>query len=573
MKTKNYIYYVKKVVDFIASLVYNKSLNSNENFFSKERRIVMKCLVSLFGVFLFFVTPIAQAEQWNFEGNEDSAWENPNNWSSGLVPTSIISVGIVAPCVSSATGNEAALYLQPQPMEVVSGTLTVDDVHVFGGGNLLISGGAMTGEAGFVGQAPNESGSITVSGGSLTLTGDLYLGSTSQTDSTFSVVGSGATSISMANFIANGGTAVPPGKSTVEFGLDSGGITPITIDPTGYADLDSAIINMSMADPNWYPTYGATYNLITTSGVGSFIEATNMVYDSDSWSLDLTGTMDVDQTLVATFIAVLRLSEPDGDTTVTEGQPGDTYNVVMNTQPGAGDSVTVAIAADPNHLGQVNFAPNPLTFNTANWDQPQLVTVTAVDDIVPENTEVFNIEHTTSGSSDPCLNGKVYLLEITVIDDDEPQILFVESGGSTDVVEGGAGDTYDVYLNGTPGFDVTVSITPDPNEVSVDTPFLIFTPGNAGTPQPVTVTAVDDVDLELEHTGTITHSSTSADSLFDGLIEDLVVNVGDNECGAWGYHPQDLNEDCNVNILDFGEFAIKWLNCSQPYDPACDDLR
>ena len=120
---------------------------------------------------------------------------------------------------------------------------------------------------------------------------------------------------------------------------------------------------------------------------------------------------------------------------------------------------------------------------------------------------------------------------------------------------------------------MTVSITPDPNEVNVDTPFLIFTPGNAGTPQPVTVTAIDDVDLELEHTGTITHSSTSADSLFDGLIEDLVVNVSDNECGAWGYHPQDLNKDCNVNILDFGEFAIKWLDCSQPYNPACDDLR
>ena len=531
----------------------------------------MKCLVSLFGVLLFFVTPIAQAEQWNFEGTEDNAWENPNNWTSGLVPTSSIAVGIVAPCVSSATGNEAALYLQPEPMEVASGTLTVDDVHVFGGASLLISGGAMTGENSFVGQAPNQSGSITVSGGSLTLTGDLNLGTASQTDSTFSVVGSGATSISIGNFAAFGGDV--EGKSTVEFGIDSGGITPITIAPTGFASLTSAIVNMSVAEPNWYPTYGAAYTLITTSGVGSFIDATNMVYDSDSWSLDLTGTMDVDQTLVATFIAVLRLSEPDGDTTVTEGEPGDTYNVVMNTQPGTGDSVTVAIAADPNYPGQVNVAPNPLTFTSANWDQPQLVTVTAVDDIVPENLEVFNIEHTTGGSSDPCLNGHVYLLEITVIDDDEPQILFVESGGSTDVVEGGAGDTYDVYLNGTPGFDVTVSITPDPNEVNVDTPFLIFTSGNAGTPQPVTVTAVDDVDLELDHTGTITHSSTSADSLFDGIIEDLVVNVSDDECGAWGYHPQDLNEDCNVNILDFGEFAIMWLGCSQPYEPACDDLR
>jgi len=57
----------------------------------------------------------------------------------------------------------------------------------------------------------------------------------------------------------------------------------------------------------------------------------------------------------------------------------------------------------------------------------------------------------------------------------------------------------------------------------------------------------------------------------DGEAEEARVdfNVQDNECGAWGCNPMDINEDCVVNLEDFAEFFSQWLSCSDP-DPSKD---
>ena len=49
---------------------------------------------------------------------------------------------------------------------------------------------------------------------------------------------------------------------------------------------------------------------------------------------------------------------------------------------------------------------------------------------------------------------------------------------------------------------------------------LVFTPSNWDTPQTVTVTAVDDAAIEGNHTGVITHSSTSSDTGYRNLTID-----------------------------------------------------
>lgn len=41
------------------------------------------------------------------------------------------------------------------------------------------------------------------------------------------------------------------------------------------------------------------------------------------------------------------------------------------------------------------------------------------------------------------------------------------------------------------------------------------------------------------------------------------------ECGAWGYHRADLNQDCYVNLIDFSLFASDWLECSVPFETNC----
>ncbi|MEO1432458.1 MAG: ExeM/NucH family extracellular endonuclease, partial [Cyanobacteria bacterium J06633_8] len=110
-----------------------------------------------------------------------------------------------------------------------------------------------------------------------------------------------------------------------------------------------------------------------------------------------------------------------------------------------------------------------------------------------------------------------------------PGVTITESGGSTDIAEGGATDTYDVVLNTAPAADVTVNITTDA-QTSTDLASLTFTSTNWNTPQIVTVTAVDDAADEGSHTGTITHTVSSTDTDYNGITAaSVTANITDND--------------------------------------------
>lgn len=110
-----------------------------------------------------------------------------------------------------------------------------------------------------------------------------------------------------------------------------------------------------------------------------------------------------------------------------------------------------------------------------------------------------------------------------------PGVTIVESGGSTNITEGGTTDDYTVVLNTAPTGPVTITITPGTN-ASVVPATLTFTPANWNIAQTVTVTALDDALIEGAHTGTITHASTSADAAYNGaVIANVVANITDND--------------------------------------------
>ncbi|MCC5843171.1 MAG: hypothetical protein JJU05_02850 [Verrucomicrobia bacterium] len=109
-----------------------------------------------------------------------------------------------------------------------------------------------------------------------------------------------------------------------------------------------------------------------------------------------------------------------------------------------------------------------------------------------------------------------------------PHLVLEHMNGDTTVTEGGDPDTYTVVLNRAPGEEVVVSLAVD-DQVTVTPTSLTFTPGNWEVPQVVTVTAVDDDVREMLHTGTITHTTGSSDPAWDGLSQDFVVIVIDND--------------------------------------------
>jgi len=287
------------------------------------------------------------------------------------------------------------------------------------------------------------------------------------------------------------------------------------------------------------------------------------------------------------------------DLYVTEGGGEDTYTVVLDQAPNS-DYVYVhmtPLEADPNN-NDILFVVNPgggdvevhgpltLTFLPGNWDVPQTVRVEAVDDAFVESGHSVKIRLETepnNPATDPDYGGdKVWAGYVTVniTDNEEPEVRITESGDSTDVSEQGAIDDYTVEMLYPPTADVTVTITADADTMvdvgagPVASADLVFTPaGWNGDVRTVTVSAVDDLDLEFAHTGTITHSVASADAGYQGLpVDSVVANIADDDCGVWGFQDMDLDEDCVVGLSDLVMFLDDYLKCTLPYGSNCVDL-
>ena len=124
--------------------------------------------------------------------------------------------------------------------------------------------------------------------------------------------------------------------------------------------------------------------------------------------------------------------------TVTgEDANGDTYTVVLNTQPTADVTVTVA-----GHAG-TDLTPNPssLSFTTQNWETAQTVTVTATDDADTTNDSVTLTHSATSTDAD--YDGiTITDVTVTVNDNDTAQVtgVMVASGNAQLVVSWAAVD-------------------------------------------------------------------------------------------------------------------------------------
>ncbi len=109
--------------------------------------------------------------------------------------------------------------------------------------------------------------------------------------------------------------------------------------------------------------------------------------------------LGIDNLLVSTAsLPGVTLIESSGSTNVTEGGTTDTYTIVLNTEPMA--DVIVTITPD----SQTTTSTNTLTFTPVNWNTPQTVTITAVDDDLVEGTHNSVISHTVT-SNDTNYNG------------------------------------------------------------------------------------------------------------------------------------------------------------------------
>jgi hypothetical protein len=126
------------------------------------------------------------------------------------------------------------------------------------------------------------------------------------------------------------------------------------------------------------------------------------------------------------------------------------------------------------------------------------------------------------------------LLSVTYTLPDAPPppvvgITVTQSGGTTAVAEGGAGDSFTLALASAPTADVIITVNgaEDLNGVPAT---LVFTPTNWQMPQTVTLMAEDDTQVEGSETVSITLVSSSTDTRYDNFsIAPIQVEITDND--------------------------------------------
>ncbi|KAA3663098.1 MAG: hypothetical protein DWQ04_11605, partial [Chloroflexi bacterium] len=249
------------------------------------------------------------------------------------------------------------------------------------------------------------------------------------------------------------------------------------------------------------------------------------------------------------------------DVTLSEGDSGAAmFNFTISRTHNSGD-VSVAYSTvdgsatttDGDYVaasGTVNFA--------AGGALTQQVTIQVNGDARFEADETFVVKLSDS------INAVLVDDEGagTIENDDTLGVLFfTASGGDMHVTEGGATDSYDVMLASEPSADVMITLDPDVqtdlgngagNSIS-----LTFTDSNWDTEQTVTVTAVDDLIVEGNHSSRIACRTSSNDSDYNSIVvPDTIIDITDNDSIVFIFLPMLVNNDVGAPDLMVKDITI-----------------
>jgi len=356
---------------------------------------------------------------------------------------------------------------------------------------------------------------------------------------TANILGSGLTTTIQDDDTAGISITPTAGLTTTEAGgtatftvvLDSQPTADVTIgttsDKTAEGTVDKPSLTFTSA--NWN-----TPQTVTVTGVDESVVDGNVAYNIVTAAATSTDTnySGVDASDVA-------VTNTDNDTkgitvtptsglTTTEAGSTATFTVVLDSQPTA--DVSIGMTSDKTTEGTVD-KPS-LTFTSANWNTPQTVTVTGVDESVVDGNAAYNIVTAAATSTDTIYSGvDASDVAVTNTDNDTKGIIVTPTSGLTTTEAGGTA-TFTVVLNSQPTADVSIGTTSDKTaEGTVNKPSLTFTPANWNTPQTVTVTGVDDsvVDGNVAYK-IVTAAATSTDTIYSGVnANDAAVTNTDND--------------------------------------------
>ncbi|MBN2512793.1 MAG: lamin tail domain-containing protein [Sedimentisphaerales bacterium] len=140
-------------------------------------------------------------------------------------------------------------------------------------------------------------------------------------------------------------------------------------------------------------------------------ETTRVLWFSGSIARIQVYDTALSETQIQALAFPFTLEETEESTVVSEAGVADTYQIVLRARPSSNVTVTVT------HDGRTLTHPTSLTFTDSNWNTPQTVTVSAVDNLIIEGAQTSVLTHAVS-SGDPTFDGFSVELGVLVLDND-----------------------------------------------------------------------------------------------------------------------------------------------------------
>lgn len=335
---------------------------------------------------------------------------------------------------------------------------------------------------------------------------------------------------------------------------------------------------------NKAPTADVSVNTITFSDpLEGTLNKNSLTFTSSNWNtaqvLTITGVDDLfvdgDKNSILTFstststdlefkgltIDNLTITNKDNDVPniitvsssgliTSETGTSRNFSVQLTSQPTS--TVTIPSITSSN-TAEGTVSPTTLTFTTTNWNTPQVVTVTGVDDALDDGSQTYLVQFSAATSSDTVYNGKAPD-PVSMINTDNETFGVTASVISGATTEAGGTATFNVVLNSASTSSVTIPIaSSNIAEGTVSPSSLTFTPGNWNVPQIVTVTGVDDFvqDGNIAYTINLGPCSSS-NSNYEGLVPTGVsVTNNDNDTANYNITPS----SATLMVSDGGQLS------------------
>ncbi|MBI1313173.1 hypothetical protein GC176_17925, partial [bacterium] len=306
---------------------------------------------------------------------------------------------------------------------------------------------------------------------------------------------------------------------------------------------DATEVSVLPATLTFTPSNWNVAQIVTVTGVDDeFVDGTQtsqvtvslLPAESDE-AFDLLAPQSVMITTVDNDVAGFLVTETDGDTQVSESGPSDTFSVVLTSRP-LTDVVLTVIGSDAS---AATADQSSLTFTMDNWNVPQSVTVTGIDDAIVDGTQISSvtvaIDAAATDDSFAALSPES--VTVSTLDDDLPGFAIHETAGTTVVSETGTTDSFSVVLTAEPAGNVVFDLSSaDTGEVTLSHSQLTFTPQNWALPQSVTVTGQSDgiVDGAQQIAVTVALNPGLTNAAYQPLTDQsLTVTVSDADVAGF----------------------------------------